>query len=107
MNNRLGYIVLDKADPFLTVYLKGIKLSDVTTTGSTNMAVTRVGENALSATYTPLSVDTNANSFLFQIDNNVLNTNGGRYTGAITYKGTLLGNIVFSYSKAIPNLVGA
>lgn len=103
----LGYTIVEKNDPFLTVYVKSTKLSDVTTTGATSISVTRLGEKFPCASYTPIEVDTRANKLVFAFDSSVLAKPSGRYVGAVTYNGTLLGDVTFIYNKPSTVLIGA
>lgn len=105
--NRLGYITVSKKQPFFTIYVQVVKLNDVTTSGATGLSVTRLGDTAPCANYSPLLIDTNANSFQFAINSLVTSKAGGRYQGVLTYKGTVLGTFPFVFDKPNPVLVGA
>jgi hypothetical protein len=104
--NALGYVTIDKDKPYLTVYIKCTKLSGVTTSGPSSMSVTRLGEKAPCASYAPLQIGLNANTLLFALDSSVLSKSAGRYVGTITYKGTILGDVTFIYSKLTTVLAG-
>lgn len=103
----LGYTIIEKNDPFLTVYVKGTKLSDVATSGLTRLSITRLGEKFPCASYVALAVDVNASKLVFVLGTAVLDRASGRYVGTLTYKGTLLGDVTFIYCKPDTVLVGA
>lgn len=95
--NKLGYRIVSKASPRLTVRVTNKKASSIVTTGDNRLYVKRVGE-AEFAYYEPVEIQGLVFTFVFD---DVLFDNGeGRYEGRLLYKGTELGTVQFQLEKA-------
>lgn len=109
------YSIITKASPFLYITAQNADLASIVTTGTTELKVFRVtrtndinedGTDSFvpsdAVSYLPL--EQQSNQFTFVLDDAIFILGGGRYVGALYYKGTYLESTYFVYSEKEINL---
>lgn len=95
----MGYAVVSKGDPFLTVTVRHANLTEYASIGAglTGLKVYRVGKDFESDFYLP--VDVKGDTYKFVLDATFLDKDGGRYEYEFVYKGNVIGRKQFVYDK--------
>ena len=101
------YQTITTSAPFLTIVVKGIDLTTLTTTGDglTKLVVSRVGDLTISYTIPLLEVVGKKLSFAMTNDF-LVGVLPGRCEYLLYYKGNYLGSQQFIFSKDTPELIG-
>ena len=99
---KMGYPVVSKSNPFLSITIRNVDLRRVvpTGTGLTYAKVYRSGEAHTGTGVAPVEIS--GNTLKFIMTPIFLAGLGGRYTYEIVYKGVYIGKSQFQYNKVEP-----